>query len=421
MILSILRAIDLNYTISGFLDRDESLHGTLVDAIPVLGGHELLKQEEYQEAGLFLGIGTNEERKTLYDTLGRHRHRFISAIHPDALVALDVVIGDAPVMMSGATINQGSHIGTNVIINTGAIVEHDCTVGSHAHICPGAVLCGGVQVGEGAVIGAGATVKDGIAIGAWATVGCGAVVVKDVPTGMTVIGNPAQAVGFQRFHEEGFCVLRELVDPQPLIRAIRAFHPQGLSGREINYTGGEINSVHGLTAEPFDQLLRSEPMMQLAATFLEEPALPRAVELFAKPAKTGLRSPWHQDNAYWCLEPPHGLTIWIALDVCTAENGGLTYLCGTHKLGLIPHHASYAPGSSQTVMFVPTVEAVTPSLQPGDALIHHCLTVHGSAANTSGKARRGVTLQYQGISAKVNQEKLKEYEASLEKQIRGRA
>ena len=63
MILSILRAIDLNYTISGFLDRDESLHGTLVDAIPVLGGHELLKQEEYQEKELMLFLKFHQEQE----------------------------------------------------------------------------------------------------------------------------------------------------------------------------------------------------------------------------------------------------------------------------------------------------------------------------------------------------------------------
>ena len=424
MILSILRAIDLNYTVSGYVDRDQSLHGTLVDGVPVLGGHTLLRQEEYHDAGLFLGVGTNPERKVLYDELGR-RHRFINAIHPDALVAADVAIGDAPVIMSGVTINQGSHIGTNVILNTGAIVEHDCVVGSHAHICPGAVLCGGVSVGEGAVVGAGATVKDGVTIGAWATVGAGAVVVKDVPAGMTVVGNPAVPLGTSRFKEDGFCIIAGLCDPIPLQRAIREMGEQkvfnGMTGRTINFSAGHVSSVHGIDGGYLAKLLRSELMGRLASAFLGEQATPRAVEFFAKPAQVGLASPWHQDNAYWCLEPPHGLTIWIALDVCTAENGGLTYLAGTHKLGLIPHHASHAPGSSQTVMFVPTCEAVTPALQPGDALIHHCLTVHGSAENKSGRARRGVTLQYQGISATVNQEKLKAYEASLEEQVRGRA
>ena len=421
MILSILRAIDLNWTVSGFLDRDPSLHGLLIDGVPVLGSHALLHHEEYHEAGLFLGIGTNDERKALYDDLGRVGHRFLSAVHPAATLAADVALGDAPVIMAGAIIHAGTRIGTNVIINTGAIVEHDCVLGSHAHVCPGAVLCGGVRVGEGAVVGAGATVKDGVTIGAWATVGCGAVVVKDVTAGLTVVGNPAVPLGATRFQYDGFAIIAGLCDPAPLMQAIHELHPFEWSGRSINYTDGIVNSVHGLTAEPFTQLLHSEKMLSVATTLLGEPAVPRAVELFAKPALVGLPSPWHQDNAYWCLEPPHGLTIWIALDRCTAENGGLTYLRGSHHLGDLTHHPSFAPGSSQTVVSLPPCEVVTPALFPGDAMIHHCLTIHGSAENKSGRSRRGVTLQYQGISAKVNQEKLKAYEASLEAQVRGRA
>jgi ectoine hydroxylase-related dioxygenase (phytanoyl-CoA dioxygenase family) len=135
----------------------------------------------------------------------------------------------------------------------------------------------------------------------------------------------------------------------------------------------------------------------------------------------GLPSPWHQDNAYWCLEPASGLTIWIALDAADAENGGVNYLRGSHRLGLLPHQPSYAPGSSQTIMSLPALDCVTPALAPGDALVHHCLTIHGSSANRSGRARRGVTLQYQGASAQVNQEKLQQYESALEVQVRGRA
>ena len=73
------------------------------------------------------------------------------------------------------------------------------------------------------------------------------------------------------------------------------------------------------------------------------------------------------------------------------------------------------------VMFGLQFNKITPSLLPGDALIHHCLTVHGSAINTSDRPRRGLTLQYQGISATVNEEKKRAYEASLEEQVRGRA
>ena len=47
-------------------------------------------------------------------------------------------------------------------------------------------------VEDEASIGANATIVCGITIGKGATVGAGAVVTKDVPPGVTVVGNPAR-------------------------------------------------------------------------------------------------------------------------------------------------------------------------------------------------------------------------------------
>ena len=221
------------------------------------------------------------------------------------------------------------------------------------------------------------------------------------------------------FAEDGFCVVRALCDPAPIAREVESYQTLGLTGRSINWTAGSLHSIHGLYGPFFDTLLAQ--MAGRAGALLGEDAVPRAAELFAKPAGVGLPSPWHQDNAYWCLEPAIGLTIWIALDACDATNGGLTYLVGSHLGGLFAHQPSHAPGSSQTVADLPHLDHVTVALEPGDALVHHCLTIHGSAANTSGTARRGVTLQYEGVSARVDLAQQLAYEASLDEQIKGRA
>jgi phytanoyl-CoA hydroxylase len=387
-----------------FLDRDPALHGQSVDAVLVQGGHDLL--DDYPTHPIALGIGTNSERKRVYEELIARGFLIVDFRHPDAMV------------------NVGAQIGKNIILNTGCIIEHDCVIGDHAHICPGAVLCGGVLVGEGAVIGANATIKDGIEIGRWATVGCGAVVVDDVPDGLTVVGNPAHYIHKREFDTNGFVVLRDFFDAQPIEWALNAFLPSvtaTLKGRAISYANGQINSVHGINHELFHKVIYSDPMLAVASGLLGEEAVPRAVECFAKPAHVGLASPPHQDNAYWCLEPAIGLTIWLSLDQSDEQNGGLSFFKGSHQCGLLPHRPSYAPGSSQTVETVVAAEVVTPTLQPGDATAHHCLTVHGSHQNTSARPRRAVTLQYQGVSARVNEAKKRAYEASLEEQVRGRA
>ena len=59
-----------------------------------------------------------------------------------------------------------------------------------------------------------------------------------------------------------------------------------------------------------------------------------------KPAGTGARTPWHQDEAYWDPEWQYqNASIWMPLQVATVENGCMHYIPGTHKLGLVKHKA----------------------------------------------------------------------------------
>jgi Phytanoyl-CoA dioxygenase (PhyH) len=37
---------------------------------------------------------------------------------------------------------------------------------------------------------------------------------------------------------------------------------------------------------------------------------------FAKPARVGTKTPWHQDGEYWPIRPLATCTVWIAVDVC---------------------------------------------------------------------------------------------------------
>lgn len=202
-----------------------------------------------------------------------------------------------------------------------------------------------------------------------------------------------------------------------------------LRGKDINYVDKEktiINSIHKLALHPgqyFFELLHSARMKNLAEIFLSGEARPRRAEMFAKPADKGLKSPIHQDNFYWCLSPFEvgtALTLWVALDHCSEENGGLSYLIGSHKKGILEHVNSYAPGSSQTIKdreSLSEYRVVTPVLNPGDILIHDAHTAHFSSDNLSGRSRRGMTLQYQSAKAILDKDMYTHYQAELNRQV----
>lgn len=70
------------------------------------------------------------------------------------------------------------------------------------------------------------------------------------------------------------------------------------------------------------------------------------VETFNKPARIGSGVPYHQDNAYFCQTPPDMLTLWIAIDQVTVENGAVYFIKGSHKLGMQPTKLSGVAGNS---------------------------------------------------------------------------
>lgn len=233
------------------------------------------------------------------------------------------------------------------------------------------------------------------------------------------------------YRERGFCVARGLLS-EAAVRTLRENAERfirddmaKLGGRDVNYVDAEkkiVNSIHKLHADAFfSAVMNDSDFAGYAAAFLGEGVKGRAVEMFAKPANTGLKVPLHQDNAYWCMTPPNALTAWIAIDGADFTNGGVYYVEGSHKLGSLSHGASFAPGSSQEQRDRDSLAGLTvtcPAILPGDVFFHHVLTSHWSEPNKSARSRRGITLQYVGASTKEDLALKKAYEAALQEQIR---
>jgi sugar O-acyltransferase (sialic acid O-acetyltransferase NeuD family) len=120
--------------------------------------------------------------------------RIATLVHPRAVVAADVSLGEGTVVAAGAVLNPGATVGMAAIINTAAVVDHECVIGDGSHISPGANLAGRVRIGRQVWIGIGATVIENISIGDRAIIGAGSLVLCHVPPNTVSYGVPARQV-----------------------------------------------------------------------------------------------------------------------------------------------------------------------------------------------------------------------------------
>ncbi|MYL69904.1 acetyltransferase [Halobacillus litoralis] len=151
--------------------------------------------ERMQEnAGFVLAIGNNRIRKNLVEQLQINTTRFISVIHPTAIVSPSATIGRGTVVMPKVVVNANAIVSDHCILNTGSTVEHNCFVNHFTHVSPSATLTGQVYLGEGVDIGAAATIIPGLKVGSWSIIGAGATVVEDIDANQTAVGCPAKVI-----------------------------------------------------------------------------------------------------------------------------------------------------------------------------------------------------------------------------------
>jgi ectoine hydroxylase-related dioxygenase (phytanoyl-CoA dioxygenase family) len=102
--------------------------------------------------------------------------------------------------------------------------------------------------------------------------------------------------------------------------------------------------------------------------------------------------PWHQDDGYTPVTPSPYLTLWLALNDATPENGCISVMPGSHRRGLLPHKQSDiglvchdAEDPDQGVL-VP--------VKAGSLAVFWSLTMHKSGANLSSGPRKAFVIQY---------------------------
>ena len=178
--------------IIGFLDDNEDIQGKVIyDNKKVIG--KISDLDKYKKDYIVIGIGSNKVRKAISEKY--NNLKWYTAIHPSAVIAHEVTIGEGTVVMAGVIINPGTVIGKHSIINTSSSLDHDNVIGDFVHISPGSHLAGTVKIGNGTWICTGVTIINNILIGENNIIGAGATVIKNIDENdNTYVGVPIRKI-----------------------------------------------------------------------------------------------------------------------------------------------------------------------------------------------------------------------------------
>jgi ectoine hydroxylase-related dioxygenase (phytanoyl-CoA dioxygenase family) len=142
-------------------------------------------------------------------------------------------------------------------------------------------------------------------------------------------------------------------------------------------------------------------------------------QIFTKEPGATKRTPWHQDLPFLPLRGEQLIRIWVPLDRVTVDGGAVHYLRGSHRWGVIYHPIGFKNIPIITDTYVdspyqdmPDFEAeydahdwLVGEAEPGDLLLHHPRTVHGSLGNATDNYRRAITSFYAGDAVTWNPHK----------------
>jgi len=179
----------------GFLDDEPSRRNTRYYDLPILGG--LDEAGRFGEAHFINAIGSSKsavDKPRLIERTKIPQERFIILRHPSAWISSSVKIGAGTAITQGCVIMANATIGVHVKTLPLATISYGVSIGDYTTVAGGAVVAADARIGRCGYIGANAAIREFIVIGDDVVIGMGAMVVRDVVSGSTAVGIPAQTL-----------------------------------------------------------------------------------------------------------------------------------------------------------------------------------------------------------------------------------
>lgn len=235
-----------------------------------------------------------------------------------------------------------------------------------------------------------------------------------------------------RYQEDGFLIMEQFLSADELAHwrqaiqqaaAARIDNPDGKSNLEDEgYYRSVFTQLSGLRriSKEVEEILLDPRIGELAARLVgtDGMRLWNDQALFKPPF--GNPTAWHFDMPKWSFDDARAITVWVALEDATLENGCMWYVPGSHKTARIE---SIPLGPNLGAVFdgypewreIDTVPAVLPA---GGAVWHGGLTAHGAGANMTPRPRDAMTCAYMPVNVTYNGRRddyvlSEEYAASL--------
>lgn len=209
------------------------------------------------------------------------------------------------------------------------------------------------------------------------------------------------------YDDDGYAIFKGVLDPELIAEADG--HVRWLQERHPDRTGEDL-STELVAKDPFwVRLVSDDRLLDVAERFIGPDIALFASAYISKPPYTGKAVLWHQDGAFWPLDPMRVVTLWLAIDRSTPENGCLRVIPGSHKEDLHDVRERDDAGAVfgvESAVGVDESQAADLVLEPGDVEVHHPNIMHGSNANESPHRRCGLTIRYIPTSTRITEEPL---------------
>ena len=214
------------------------------------------------------------------------------------------------------------------------------------------------------------------------------------------------------YHETGYFIPRAPLFPAHKFERLRETFEQILAELDSGVRPESMDVPHFQYPQLFEWLFAGEVLD------LIEPITGPDIALFSshficKPGGSGKRVPWHEDSHYWktMLAPMEVVTVWLAIDPSTRENGCMWVIPGTHRTGK-QGFSDYDDLPADSAVFPDEItpgqrdekRAVPVELEAGQCSLHDARLMHGSPPNLSPIRRCGYTMRYMSTRVRFQHE-----------------